>query len=62
MHENIICMICAGIALVAMLAYSFWMAYKAVHKQPTCCHIPTSEGDVSLDAIAEDYLKLTNLT
>ncbi len=61
MTEIIICMACAGIALVAMLAWSFYKAYKVVSKTTTCCHVPTSEGEVSLDDIVPRYLKLTNL-
>ena len=61
MSETVICMICAGIALTAMLGWSIWMAYHIVHTSPSCRHDPKSDSEVLLDEIVPQYLKLTNI-
>ena len=55
MSETGVCVICAGIALVAMLGWSLWMVYHVMHTQPSSRHNPKSDSEVLLD-----NLKLTN--
>ena len=55
MSANMLCMMCAGITLVAMLGSSIWMAYHVVHTTQSSHRKPKADSEVLLA-----HLKLTN--
>ena len=62
--SNMILMIIFGFAIILALAISFYIAYErvvAANVYPVCQKQNVAESDVSLDEIAGNYIKLTNL-
>lgn len=62
--NNMILIMIAGLEILLALAISFYIAYKrvvATNMHPVCQKKNIAESDISLDKIAEKYIKLTNL-
>ena len=60
--EKQVLIVASGLALLIMIVFSFYAAYRTVRKTPCVCQAKKKlEGEVPLDDICEKYLKLTNL-
>jgi hypothetical protein len=60
--EKQVLIVASGLALLIMITFSFYSAYRTVRKTPCVCQSKKMlEGEVPLDDICGKYLKLTNL-